>query len=188
MIFSENNVPVLSISGYFSGTLNLATSKVLFYPLIGYYIDNNISVEKIKRPSVILLVLCAYMGIVISYFCTFYQGTHNAMKYTQDYVTLFDYLTTICAFVLIKYFCYKNMNFSNYPQFTRVITTIGPLTFGIYLLDPVLKGIMYSQFYEALRPEVMKIIVSILWCFTSMLLGGIITYLLKKVPVLNKIF
>ena len=187
MILGAYEIPGISISGNFSGALNLANSKVMFYPLIGFYIDHKVDMEKMTGKKVALMMLAGFVGIVISNTCTYYQGTHSPNGFTQDYVQLFDYLTTICVFVLIKYTAVKFNDFSGIPRFCRIVTLIGELTFGIYLMDPIWKKLFYRQFEAVLEPSMITILVSVLWCLTSMCLGGIVTFALKKIPVFRKL-
>ena len=182
MILGAYEIPGISISGNFSGALNLANSKVMFYPLIGFYIDHKVDMEKMTGKKVALMMLAGLVGIVISNTCTYYQGTHSPNGFTQDYVQLFDYLTTICAFVLIKYIVLKLDVFEAMPKFSNIVSLTGRLTFGIYLMDPIWKKLFYRRFEAVLEPLMITILVSVLWCLTSMCLGGIVTFVLKRIP------
>ena len=187
IILGAHGINGIAISQDFYGALDLAIAKVMFYPLIGYCIDHNIDLSKVKPKQIVLLCLLGLVGIIASNACTFYEGTHGDMTFTQNYVQLFDYLTTICAFVLIKYIYLRHDNYSAHPRFVKAVTLIGSLTFGIYLLDPVLKKLMYTPFNTALEPHMITILVSVCWCLTSMVIGGLITFGLKKIPGLKKI-
>lgn len=65
---------------------------------------------------------------LLSNFCTYYEGITTG-AYTQNYVQLFDYLTSIVVFLIIKYiFTVKQ---SEKVGVEKVICLGGSLTFGI---------------------------------------------------------
>lgn len=97
-------------------------------------------------------------------------------------------MSTIVAFILIKYIVVKV-----FPEFFKgkvanCVCFMGSLTFGIYLLDPILKKTFYGAYESVIEGHFPTLIVSIGWCVISMLLGGVGTYLLKKVPIIRKCF
>lgn len=163
----------------------LATIKQCFYPIIGFYIDRNVDVDKLSKKKMFILSFIAFVGILISCGFTYYEGVHTG--FTQNYVQLFDYVTTICAFVLIKKICNRGIHILQKPQIDRIITVLGSLTFGIYLIDPYLQVAMYSKFEGAMRTNFPVLVVSVAWCLVSMFIGGLITFVLKKVPVFRKL-
>ncbi len=125
-------------------------------------------------------------GIFLSCLCTFYEG-RTIGTYTQNYVQLFDYLTAIVFFIIIKYIVLMVVPQLGEGRLSEIIYQIGPLTFGIYLLDPYLK-LVICQEYETFMGQYFPIVfVSIGWCVVSMILGGVITFILKKIPGFNKI-
>ena len=67
----------------------------------------------------------------------------------------------------------------------KVITTIGALTFGIYLMDPVLKVV--GKYFDLVVTTPDPILYSIIWCLFSMTVCGIVTYILKKIPGIKKL-
>ena len=64
---------------------------------------------------------------------------------------------------------------------------MGSLTFGIYLLDPFLKMFLYGFIYNFFENTLPTIIASFIWCLISMVLGGLIAIILKKIPLFKKI-
>ena len=163
-----------------SFTVPIITASALFYPLIGYCIDQVFDIEKLNRKTITVLCAVFLAGVGISMLVTYHQGT--AAGYTQDYVGLFDYLLAICIFLFVKYW------FTHTEKRTglhRFVTFVGPLTFGIYLMDPALK-ITWGLFNSVitLRDPVLH---SFIWCIFSMFTGGFITFLFKKIPFINKL-
>lgn len=187
LLLESRGIEAISVSAHFTGTLRLALAKVMFYPLIGYYIDRKIDINRLKAKHFAALFLAVCVGILLASACTFWEGTHGDMTFTQNYVELFDYLPAIFVFLLIKKLAAAHDNFAAHPNFAHSVTLIGGLTFGIYLMDPILRRLFFSGFEKALDPHMLSILVSILWCFLSMIVCGLITDLLKKVPGIRRI-
>lgn len=174
----------LSISGDFS--VPLANIKVYFYTLIGYYLDKYINIEQFKLKDIGGFISIAVVGIFISCICTYHEGITSG-KFTQNYVQLTDYITTIVVFIIIKWMILeKGSNIIN-RVCAQIICFIGSLTFGIYLLDPFLKAAIYSKYESITEPYFPTIVVSFGWVIMSMAIGGFITLLLKKVPGMRRL-
>ena len=60
---------------------------------------------------------------------------------------------------------------------------VSGVTLGIYLLDPAIKDLLYKPSFKDLETTGSVFIASVAWCFFSMLVGGIITAILRKTPV-----
>ena len=157
----------------------LAFAKAFFYPLIGYYLEYNIDIFKLKRCHIIGMSIIGCLGILLSNLCTYYEGITTG-TYTQNYVQLFDYLTAIVVFLIIKYIF--NLKWSIKNDIGKLIGFLGSLTFGIYLMDPILKIVWYEEFNIWAESKFPTLIVSIGWIIISMLGGGCVTYVMKKIP------
>lgn len=184
IILSSNWGLSIKVSSDFS--VPLATTKVFFYSILGYYLDNKIKISNLKSKHILLLIIASIVGIFISNVCTLHEGIVTE-KFTQNYVQLFDYITTISAFIIIKYLLNNKFLFLNKEKYAKVIIFAGSLTFGIYLLDPFLKTIFYSNYSINIEPYLPTLIVSVLWVVISMTAGGIITFVLKQIPGFRKI-
>lgn len=182
-------LPLIGIDGFrlsYDFNVPFATMKILFYPLLGYYIDNIIDMQHFKRRHIFLINFAALIGIILSCLCTYYEGAKMG-AYTQNYVQLFDYVTAIAIFVSVKY-----MTTVAFPKLVegkleKGFCLIGSLTFGIYLLDPLIKLFLYDAFEAWMEPLLPTLFVSIGWCLVSLVLGGFCAFILKKIPLLRKI-
>lgn len=175
----KSQLPTISLSSNF--IVPFAFEKCFFYPLIGFYIENNIDVKKLKFKHLLCLFIVSIVGILISNICTYIDADLNG-KYSQGYVQLFDYITTIAVFIFVKYLFVKAIPKLNEGIISKVICLIGSLTLGIYMLDPCFKIIFYGRYENWAEPYLPTIIVSFVWIIISMTLGGLITYVLKKIP------
>lgn len=146
--------------------------KCIFYPLIGYYLDKKINIEDLGWKPICLSVVVSCCGIAISGMCTLAEGMYLG-RYSENFTELFDYITAITFFLLIKRIISKG---KMSVRTERKIILWGSLTFGIYLIDPVLKVILFNKYISFFRGRI-PLISSIIWCFVSMCLGGTITYI-----------
>ena len=163
-----------------------ALTKPFFYTLIGYYLEYNIECQKIKPLQLYLLIISGITGIVLSNVCTYIDAKINN-GYSQNYVQLFDYMTTIVAFILIKFFYTVKMRGANKQNFEKIMCFMGSMTLGIYMFDPCLKLLFYEKYNMWAEPMFPTLIVSVGWILFSMTLGSICTCILKKIPIIKSI-
>lgn len=180
-IITNIGISHVSITSDFSAPL--MTIKAFFYPLIGYYIDQVFDINKLHRKHLWLISGIALIGIAISSFFTYHQGI--ASGYTQDFVQTFDYIIAIAVFLLVKYLFINVKAIRNSNLINKAITLVGSLTFGIYLMDPVLKVV--GERFDAIVTTSDPILYSVIWCLFSMTLCGIVTFGLKKIPIVKNI-
>jgi len=174
----------VALSSHFS--VPLATVKAFFYPFIGYYLDQCIDAREISKKTMRRLFLASFAGIMISSLLTFLKGNATG-AFTQDYVQLFDYVTALTLFIFIKR---RVLNAEEHKKESTKkgfdISSLGALTFGIYLLDPFLKEIIYNPYSRVAEKVLPVFVISVLWIPVSMAAGGIITIVLKKLPFFKK--
>ncbi len=173
----------IKINSQFS--VPLAALNAFFYPLIGYYIDDKIDINKLKNKHVFIAVLISVVGIVLSCACTYYEGIVTGI-YTQNYVNLFDYITAIAAFIFIKWMTTVVCPKLSKGKLAKAVCYCSSLTFGIYLLGPFL-SIIGGRVTTTLEPLLPTLLVSGCWVLFSLLVGGIITSILRKMPILKNI-
>lgn len=163
-----------------------ATTKAFFYPLLGWYLEYHIDIRSLSKKKIRNLCIAAAIGIFLSCLCTLYEGKSTG-SYTQNYVQLFDYLTSISSFIIIKYMVEVFIPQLSEGMISEAVYRMGSLTFGIYLLDPYLKLIFYQRYKIFMGQYFPTLFVSIGWCILSMTMGGTITFFLKRLPVLEKL-
>ena len=139
---------------YISGNISVPFSdtKAFFYPLLGYYLEYNVDYEKLKKKHLIGLIVLALVGIAISNVCTYWEGITTG-AYTQNYVQLFDYLTAIVAFIVIRLLFIKCESLSQ-GRVGTIICCVGSLTLGMYLLDPFLKLFFCEKYRVCARADI----------------------------------
>lgn len=165
-----------------------AFEKALFYPLVGYYLDAKIDIESLKGRRIIWLLLAGGIVVAVSD-CMVYYGLNLYTQWSkiEQFVLLFDYLIAIIVFLLIKYLFLVAASDLEEGKTARILCLVGSLTLGIYVLDPCLKLIMYDRYEALTMPVLPGIIVYIGWVLCSMIIGGFVTYILKKYTILRQV-
>lgn len=161
----------------------LMITKAFFYPLMGYYVEHVFDINKLTGKTVWILPCVIVGGILISSIVTYHEGITSG--YTQNYVQTFDYTTTIALFLLVKYLFVKVKAIQNCSWFHRAVALISSLTLGIYLMEPVLK--VTTGYFSKVVPATDPIFYSFVWCIYAITVCGIVTFLLKKIPVIKKL-
>lgn len=165
-------------------SVSLATVGLMFYPLIGYYINEHVDVYRItRRMWCMLLFLCLACSIITA-LVVFVDG--KAHKFTQNYLGLFYYVNIIVVFLIIKRL-FGTSFAERHIRLSRAITFVGSLTFGIYLLDLAVQLPIYEPIKAAVMPRAGAFFFTLLWCIISFALGGMITYILKQIPFFKKL-
>lgn len=169
-----NVVPVMAPVDF---QIPFATFKYFFYPLLGYYLDKSLDIRKLRPRHICALSAVFLSGISIATFVTYHQGIYG--QFTQDYISMF--ITTTCAslFLLIRYLFDQILTSAHISNW---LASISRLTFGVYLMDPLLRYFLYYRFGGTMD----RMAYSILWCIFSMFVCCCITYILRKTSIGKK--
>lgn len=166
-------------------SLPLITENAFFFFFMGYYLENVFDINRITFNRILLMFLCMLFAIGITATLVYHQGLTNG--FSQSNISLFDYLITFTIFVIAKYIFVQIKCFRDSAKLQGCISMIGSLTFGIYLIDPILKHFLYRNFENVLEPLLPTILCSIAWVIFSALVCGFITIILKKLPIFRRI-
>ncbi|MCR4772076.1 MAG: acyltransferase family protein [Oscillospiraceae bacterium] len=188
---------VLPVAEYFlwkgnrtlNGNLRMEwiTSSVVIYPLIGYYIENRMDVRR-ARKKLIYLWLVNIVTIAITCVATYYRArvTQVCDEYSsQVFYNSFVLINMITVYITAKCLCC--------PAETRVakaIRLVGSCTFGIYLGHvAVLKILLRHGVLDFLRKDmgINYMAACLIFCLIIMCIGFVLTWIAKKIPLLNKL-
>lgn len=158
-----------------------ATEQFLFYPFIGYYLEHVFDFRRLSGKHLGCMTLVSCLCIAVASIVTYHQGITSG--FTQDYVMTFDYILAIHFYVLVKY-CFTKFQISDCHN---ILSLISSLTFGIYLMEPILKCLCKEEFFNILIPESYPVTNSVLWCLFTFALCGLITHFMKKIPVVKNL-
>jgi surface polysaccharide O-acyltransferase-like enzyme len=151
---------------YFSGYLG--------YPILGYFLTNNIHLKSLK-PKIILICLFI-LSILITMICTYIE-TIKSGKFSEtyySYLSPFVILSSVAIFLI-----FKDLSFRN-KLIVKSVKYISKYSYGIYLVH-VLILIVLSK--VGLDCNFINPIAGIfLTTFSCLLLSMLVTFFLNKIP------
>ncbi len=165
----------------------LAVMQPFFYSLCGYCLTKRVPLEKLKGRHLWLLFLASVLGIAVSAFCTLGYCGRKGVNYTEDYYRMFDYVTAISVFLLIRYLMEKRHPALSEGRLSAMMRYLGPLCLGVYLLDPVWKMTVYPFYSREFAGEVPGLWFSLVWILFSFLAGALVTRILKFIPFIRRL-
>lgn len=172
------------------GKVSWLFSIIVIYPLIGYYLENVIDIEKINKKHFIPMFLFAVFGILVSCYMTYFKhritGICREAK-TQDFLNLFALPISIFVYLSAKKIFYKK-DFNKF--ITAPILSVGSCTFGIYLIHiAILESTFLTNFYTDLieKYNFFYIAAVLILCLLTMIISYVIVFILKKIPIIKKL-
>lgn len=174
------------VSIYGSFNLPFAIDTILFYPLLGFYLEHRLPVESFTKKHVALLLVTLAISVSVSTGFTYHQGIYRG-EFTQNYLSLMTYSAAISIYLLVKIVCHRLQYNHLYLKFGMMARKLSALTLGIYLLDPILKNVIAEDFLRLAGESFYQIPLSLVYCFISIVICGTITWLLKKIPFIKNI-
>lgn len=161
------------------------TTNYIFYPLIGFFIDEKLDVKKFNKKNLLIMIILSIISIIIT--CLITDNYCNLIgewkeSSCQVFLNNLIFIPVITVFYGIKLLFLKHIP---NPKINKIIATISGTTFGIYLFEYI-----YTQetknVYTFLYPYIHTLPSSLMWTFVACVVGSIITLLLKKIPIIKK--
>lgn len=156
---------------------------VLAYPLLGYFFAESIPDDKENVRTIRLMILLAAVGLLLNVIITKYDN-FLFKGWNESGLSAFVILPTIAAFYLTKYL-FNRISLPSALQ--NIICAMGSCTFGVYVLECYIKAYIgpYLQRVLAFLPYTAE---NMLYIVLIMLAGCGVTFILKKIPVIQKLF
>lgn len=164
----------------------LFTTRNVFFALIGYYFEHVFSYENFKAKNKRLIIF-SVVGIVISEIMTIYEHSVNSkcgIDSNLGFTGTFSSVLAIALFVFIKKWISERQISE---KCANVISTIGQCTFGIYLFEAMIREKTLFIFL-VLQKNIKVIPASFVWVTLCYIIGLGITYILRKVPYVKKLY
>lgn len=183
-ITNYKGYPNLPFSDAFA--VPFAVTDILFYPIMGYYLENVLPWEKAnwKWPASCVVVIAG--SSLFSAVVSFHEGMRTG--FSGRYFRLSVYATTMAVFVLTKYLFTRPHREGTFRRgFEAVLRTLSPLMLGVYILEPVLRPVVKPLLIGWMGQSAGPIVTSLWYCVFGMAVYSGITWALKKVPGLRKI-
>lgn len=162
------------------------TEDIFIYPCLGYFLEYKFDINKHKK--IIPIMWCInIITIILSCYLTSLKVIDTGIcteKGSQDFFNIFSLINCSTIFITIKYFC-LNINIKN--TIKNIITSLSECTLGIYVFQYLIaleiKIHILDKYYST--PNFGTTIIYTLTIFT---ICYIITLILKKIPIIKKIF
>lgn len=151
----------------------------IFYPFLGYYIDNNVKIEDIKISKIALIfviTICVIISIVLNFLS----------KDANDNIapcTVFTPIITASLFIFFKKLFINSKN----EKINNIIYFFGQQTLGIYLLQVFIPKIIPEIIKAILSPYFNVYIVKLILFTFDFFFLAFVTAILRKLPIIKKI-
>ncbi len=166
-------------------------SNIILYPLMGYYIVHRSGELFYKRKILMAANLVAIAALVTNTVVALMAHRQRGAGETLDGMTGVLAVITFINFRAIFYAMSKseckllNGRFARFIKNTIVF--IGGGVFGVYLLEPQLRD-GFKFIYTTLEPGISWFPATIIWIATAIICGCILFNVVKKIPILRKLF
>lgn len=161
-------------------SIPFATNPAFFYPLVGFYIEeNDISFFRNKKImfAVMIMTAISFVSSTVISLVSLHQD-----KFVNEYLTIFEGFIVIFIFILGRDVL-KKVKLTS--KIKKIIMQISNCTFGIYLIhgfvftfmirtDTTYTGIGYVDAW--------------LMVFFVFFIGLSVTYILRKIPIIRCLF
>lgn len=153
----------------------------VFYFLIGYYFGTAENVFE-KRNVRVTGVLLSIFAIAISAFMTYYEFLISG-EYSERFLEGLLPIVCITIFCMVRY-CSEKITEGG--RCWKFLAFVGDKTFGVYLLEPVLR--VYGEGIWLYLLEVLPdFVASLVWCVLFVTVGVVITSIVKLIPFMKKL-
>lgn len=152
-------------------------SLIVFYPLMGYYLERVLDIRKVTGRVLLVLALLSAAGLILAGAAAA-REMEAAGEMCQTYFSSMAALPTITVYLLCKKLFSKNPLTGRPAQLLRLA---GSASFGIYFFDPILRTVT-RPVYQAFIPYIGILPAAFVWLSTALLLGIFAVTLLKKIP------
>lgn len=190
-------IAVLPLMQYFLGigkmnsNINFSwlTTRSFFYPCLGYFLEHRVDIKKVKKYIPVLWTVNIFT-LVITCFLTYMYVKKTGVCYEGKSQVFFWYFVMInCTtlFVTIKH-VFTTIKLNDF--ISKLIISLGKSTLGIYL--------MHLMFVKSSKVRVIlefckntlginAMISCLIYCLVIMLICYILTLVIRKIPLINKV-
>lgn len=162
------------------------TNSIVLYPCLGYFLQERVDISNCKKKIMILWIF-NIIGILFSCFMTYYKAIITGIfdeGHSQAFFCNFSLINCASIFLTVKYLFVKY----NIPSYiTRMITSLGSCTFGIYLIHIPILSKVYLLKEDSILGNIQGMSMTFIVCFLTMMISYIIVLFLKGIPVIKKI-
>lgn len=157
-------------------------ADMLVYPLFGYFLAHRIPKEKESGTSVLIACAAAFIGLCLNV-CIMEYDYHAFGDWSESGLLPFVVFSAVAVFYAVRYFFERVF----VPAaLEKIICTLGSCSFGVYLMECYVKD--YFGFIQQLLRNIMpNTLASLFYLVFIFLIGSVITFILKKIPLIRKL-
>lgn len=189
-------VPILSLISFFNEGIGINkfliptffTSMIIIYPLLGYFLEHVLK-TKIKKSFIIKLwcinIVCIIIASILTYYRIVLTGECIQSK-SQYFHNTFVIINCFSIYITSKYIFEKN-KINNIVK--NILLLLGRCSFGIYLFHVLILNMLNkTKFLSFLKEDlcIYPLLAIFIYCFVILIISFMITYLLKKIRLINK--
>lgn len=176
-----------SLARTFLGQINIVVpvaTDIIVYPLMGYFIAHKVPEKYDTKKSLIGVILMGMLGLVLNVCVTMYDH-YLFLGWNESGLLLFAMMPTVSVFYVAKYF-FDHIKLPAVCE--NIICVLGSCAFGVYLLEWFIKDFTGPFWQKVLGTIFSGYYLNVIYIVFIMLTGMLITFILKKIPLIKKLF
>lgn len=150
---------------------------IILYPLMGHFIENKLTIDKIKKvlcPLWVVNIITIIFTCLMTIFHIHIDGIMSEIN-SQKFYQCFSFINAGCLILTCKYVFSKIVI---KDKIKNIIFKMGECTFGVYLIHIF---VLYAEKFLLTKVEINSLIISILYTLVIMIVSYTIVYLYKLI-------
>lgn len=159
--------------------------NVPFYPLLGYFLENKLEVDRVSKKHLIGLWAVNVFCIILTCYMTYYNNVLTGV-FAQMFLMSLTSVNCITFYVSMRKWFAK---ISRDKWASKLIVSLGRATFGIYLVHGLLLREPRISIWNKVISNITinPMISCLIRCAEVFVIGYLITLALKRVPLIKKL-
>lgn len=157
---------------------------IIILPLMGYCIEEPLSPALEKRSlrlgAYILALVVFAVDLIYAY--RMYKAGNEIPRMNGSYM-----LMTFGLYILGRQIFKAKERNSETSKLEKIICIMGASTLTIIVFEPEIRGITHPL-YTLLSPYISAFLALIIWLIAALILGSLMSWLIKKIPFIKKLF
>lgn len=156
--------------------------RTIFYFVMGYYMTQRFQWDKVERKHMLILLGLSILSLAVMYGLSDWSFRTTG----ETRLSALNALVCIPAFTIYIGVCRFCKAHSLPGWLEKLFCTVGGCTFGVYLLEGILRNELLPVF-EVLEPRIHVLPACGVWILTVLACGCVIVLILKKLPGFRKL-
>lgn len=165
----------------------MATDTIIFFPLLGYYLDNKVNISKVSTVTMLYGWIASFIAITTMVALTLYQSSLTNVlseSNSQGFFATFIMIPAVMVFLSAKKHYLDEYYSSRHKH--SITAFFAQSLFGVYLLEEMLRNTL-SPLYTLCNNFIGPFISTLVWVSAVILVGAVITQILRLFPGVKKV-